>query len=187
MRLSLQPDGVIAFTHLHPLEANALLCIPQNADLTDVPEAQQRLYPPPIDESGENAVDPLEIADTAEDWEEYVVPELKELFTGSIEKVQQSLKNLGPASHASDSGEDEIPAEKKRKQKAPPPSFELSIPVEIAEDWYRAMNQARLVMSQKSLWIDQGGQLHGPLMSQIHYEIYAHIQGWLVDNVLAEP
>ena len=192
MRLSLLPDGIISFTQMHSLEANALLSIPQNADPTEIPEAEDRLYPRPLDESSKSDVDPMEAIGTEEDWKEYVVPELRELFDGSMERVKESLKQLGPApqeeveEEEDDEGEDDNDNDNDNDKKASHAHFALRISTEIAEDWYRAMNQARLVMSQKSLWIDGKGNLHGPLISQIHYEIYAHIQGWLVEYVLSE-
>jgi len=189
MRLSLLPDGIISFTQMHPLEANALLSIPQNADPTEIPEAEDRLYPRPLDESSRGDVDPIEAIVTEEDWKEYVVPELRELFDGSMERVKESLKQLGPAPQEKlddDDEDDEDDEDDDAEKKSSPANFALKISTEIAEDWYRAMNQARLVMSQKSLWIDGKGNLHGPLISQIHYEIYAHIQGWLVEYVLSE-
>ena len=202
MRLSLLPDGIISFTQMHPLEANALLSIPQNADPTEIPEAEERLYPGPMDEPAKSDIDAMEAIATEEDWKDFVVPELKELFDASMERVRESLKQLGPAPQEEledddgeeDDGEDDDD-EKDDGEKddgeeegdtSALPNFALKISTEIAEDWYRAMNQARLVMSQKSLWIDGTGNLHGPLISQIHYEIYAHIQGWLVEYVLSE-
>ena len=182
MHLSLLPDGNISFTRMHPLEANALLSIPQNADPTEIPEAEERLYPSPMEESTKSDLDAIEVITTEEDWREFVVPELRELFDGSMERVRESLKQLGPAPQE-EIDEDE---EKDADEQSEVPNFALKISTEIAEDWYRAMNQARLVMSQKSLWIDSKGNLHGPLISQIHYEIYAHIQGWLVEYVLSE-
>ena len=185
MRLSLLPDGIISFTQMHPLEANALLSIPQNADPTEIPEAEDRLYPRPLDEASRDDVDPIEAIATEEDWKEFVVPELRELFDGSMERVKESLKQLGPAPQE-ELEDDEEEEDQDDDEKSPHANFALKISTEIAEDWYRAMNQARLVMSQKSLWIDGKGNLHGPLISQIHYEIYAHIQGWLVEYVLSE-
>ncbi len=186
MRLSLLPDGIISFTQMHPLEANALLSIPQNADPTEIPEAEDRLYPRPLDESSRGDVDPIEAIATEEDWKEFVVPELRELFDGSMERVKESLKQLGPASQEEMGENEEDEEDDDTEKKSSHANFALKISTEIAEDWFRAMNQARLVMSQKSLWIDGKGNLHGPLISQIHYEIYAHIQGWLVEYVLSE-
>ena len=193
MRLSLLPDGIISFTQMHPLEANALLSIPQNADPTDIPEAEERLYPAPIEESARRDVDAMEAIATEADWKEYVLPELRELFDGSMERVKQSLKQLGPAPQVElenhDEGDEADEPEEDDDEDEPKSShanLALNISTQLAEDWYRAMNQARLVMSQKSLWIDGEGNLHGPLISQIHYEIYAHVQGWLVEYVLSE-
>lgn len=205
MRLRLLPNGDISLTQLHPLEANALLAIPANADPTGTPEAESRLYPSPVDESKFADHDPLEVAATQEDWDEYVVPELRELFEGSVQRVMGNLKQLSPAppeeeeedvedDEEEENGEDEPEDSTDEKLQEEPAEldaervrqmyFMLTIPHDLAEDWYRAMNQARLVMAEKTLWIADNGDLHGPFLSQIHYEIYTHIQGWLVEHVL---
>lgn len=178
MRLSLLPDGSLSFTQIHALEAGALLAIPQNADPTDVPEAEERLFPPPLEEAAQEPLDWEEQSAMQSDWQEFVVPELRELFDSSLDRVQENLRQLSPA-----------PVETHQPPQppdAPAPNFALIIPGELAEDWYRAMNQARLVMAQKTLWIDGQGDLHGPLISQIHYEIYTSIQQWLIEHVLSD-
>ena len=178
MRLRLLPDGNISFTHIDALEASALLAIPANADASEVPEALERLFPPPIQPNDEAAIDPMEQAAAQSDWEEFVTPELEEIFEGAVQRVQKNLQTLSPA-----------PCEESESaslEDSPLPNFALLIPRELAEDWYRAMNQSRLVMAQKTLWIDAEGDLHGPLLSQIQYEIYTSIQQWLVEHVLSE-
>ena len=226
MLLQLLPNGDISLVNIHPLEANALLAIPMNADATATPEAEARLFPSPVDESSYAAHDPLEVAATQEDWEEFVVPELRELFDGGLARVMENLKKLTPAPYEEFDGEDDEAdeddgdqdeteflndlldqtedTEAKSKLKPDPdqaakaevadskpkaelmPNYKLTIPRALAEDWYRAMNQARLVMVEKNLWIDDRGEVHGPFLSQVHYEIYTNFQGWLIEMVLSE-
>ena len=227
MLLQLLPNGDISLVNIHPLEANALLAIPMNADATATPEAEARLFPSPVDESSYAALDPLEVAATQEDWEEFVVPELRELFDGGLARVMENLKKLTPAPYEEFDGEDDEAddddgdedeeeeflndlldqtedTEAKSKLKPDPdqaakaevadskpkaelmPNYKLTIPRALAEDWYRAMNQARLVMAEKTLWIDDRGEVHGPFLSQVHYEIYTNFQGWLIEMVLSE-
>jgi hypothetical protein len=231
MLLQLLPNGDISLINIHPLEANALLAIPMNADATGTPEAEARLFPSPVDESSYAAHDPLEVAATQEDWEEFVVPELRELFDGGLARVMENLKKLTPApyeefdeedeesydddedaedeeflndlmeqtqnveekgkptttpdpSHATLDSTDETPEAQPKAN--PIPNYKLTIPRALAEDWFRAMNQARLVMVEKTLWIDDRGEVHGPFLSQVHYEIYTNFQGWLIEMVLSE-
>ncbi len=188
MRLNLLPNGDLSFTNLHPLEASALLAIPQHADPTDVPGMADRLYPALTGDAVEAAHDPVETSRDQEDWEDYVVPELQELFAGSLAKVMAGLKRLGPAPYETDDDDDDDDdaEEENAAETSPVPNFALTVVREDAEDWFRAMNQARLVMTQKSLWIEDDGQLHGPFLDQIHYEIYTGIQEWLVLNVLGK-
>jgi hypothetical protein len=194
MRLLVLPTGDICFTNLHPLEAGALLAIPHHADATDSPGVEDRLYPPLTAKPEEAEHDPFETARDQEDWEEFVVPELRELFEGSVARVRETLKQLTPAPYDAsvddDDDEDEDDDDDADEgtceedmdsshsiQEEPPsekheyPTFRLTIPREQAEDWFRAMNQARLLMAQKSLWIE---------------EIYTGVQEWMVQNVLSD-
>jgi hypothetical protein len=206
MRLTILPTGDISFTNLHPLEAGALLAIPHHASAVDVPGVEERLYPPLTANPEEGEHDPFETARDQEDWEEFVVPELRELFEGSIARVSETLKQLTPAPYDAsvdddDDEEDEedeeicdddVDSSLKLQEEPPPsdlaqfPNFKLTIPRAQADDWFRAMNQARLLMAQKSLWIEENGNLHGPFLDQIHYEIYTGVQEWLVQNVLSD-
>jgi hypothetical protein len=206
MRLTILPTGDISFTNLHPLEAGALLAIPHHANATDAPGVEERLYPPLTANPEEGEHDPFETARDQEDWEEFVVPELRELFEGSVARVRETLKQLTPAPYDASVDDDDDEEEEeddeicdddvdsslKVQEELPPvelnelPNFKLTIPREQADDWFRAMNQARLLMAQKSLWIEENGNLHGPFLDQIHYEIYTAVQEWLVQNVLSD-
>ena len=207
MRLTILPTGDISFTNLHPLEAGALLAIPSHASATDVPGVEERLFPPLTADPDEAEHDPFETARDQEDWEEFVVPEIRELFEGSVARVRETLKHLTPAPYDSSIDEDDDDEDEdeddeiceedvdnalKLQEEAPPlemeqlPNFKLTIPREQADDWFRAMNQARLLMAQKSLWIEENGNLHGPFLDQVHYEIYTAVQEWLVQNVLSD-
>jgi hypothetical protein len=188
------------------------LAIPVHADTTDAPELEQRLYPPLIAKAEEGEHDVFEVENDQADWQEIIVPELRELFEGSVGKVKTGLKKLAPAPYenldaddpdvAEEADDDEEEEDKDKQsedamagnaslQEAPPPeravpNFKLVIPRTEAEDWYRAMNQARMAMTQKSLWIEDDGNLHGPFLDQMHYEIYTQVQEWLVQHVLSE-
>ncbi len=90
MHLRILKNGDISLTRIHPVEFHALLAIPQHADPSDLTEAQQRLYQKPVlEHSGE---DFESISALEEDWQEIVVPELKSLFAGSLQRVEENLK-----------------------------------------------------------------------------------------------
>jgi hypothetical protein len=185
MRLRLLKSGDISLTQLNPLEAEALLSIPKNADASETPEAQVRLFPPLVSDDSMTD-DPLEVESMEEDWTEYVVPDLKELFDHSLESVQENLKKLTPSPPEIEEPEGGIPEDGVEiPQLSGIPIFKLTIPRDKVEDWFRAMNQARLVMVEKTLWVEENGDLHGPIISQIHYEIYTFIQQWLVEHVMS--
>lgn len=189
MRIRLLKNGDVSLTQLNPLEAEALLSIPKNADPTDTPEAEARLFPNLVSDDSVNE-NPDEVASMQEDWEEYVVPDLKELFDQSMQNVRANLKRLSPA--PPEHLEDLIPQAPEEEESAAAefpqgiPVFKLVIPRESVEDWYRAMNQARLVMVEKTLWVEENGDLHGPIIPQIQYEIYTFVQQWLVEHVMSQ-
>ncbi len=181
MRLSILKNGDVSLTRLNQLEADALRSVLRHADPTGTPEAEQRLVPDLVREDDDAVTDPLEAISMQEDWEEYVVPGLQELFSNALSTVAEDLKHLGPGPGSSG------PSAETFTTSGPPPVslFRLVIQRHKVEDWYRAMNQARLVMAEKTLWIEESGRLHGPLMEQVHYEIYTFIQQWLVENVMS--
>ncbi|MDB6133367.1 MAG: hypothetical protein JWM59_1610 [Verrucomicrobiales bacterium] len=79
-----------------------------------------------------------------------------------------------------------------RSQSGPPQelNYSVDIPSEHAELWFRAMNQARLVLSAKhgidSEHIPDLATLltSGKLEYWFQYELFVSLQGWLVDAVL---
>jgi hypothetical protein len=194
MHLSLLPSGDIAITEIHPLEASALQSIPTHADPQENQELTKRLYPPVIVDGPDQTHDPMEVAETEADWDEFVVPELKEIFEGAMQHVQENLQHLRPSAPRPERVEEKEASAPDGKISEPSPSadsrllptYELIIPRAEVENWYRAMNQARLAMVENTLWIEANGDLHGPFLAQIHYEIYTSFQQWLVEYVMAD-
>ena len=70
------------------------------------------------------------------------------------------------------------------------PHFVLTIPADHAEAWFRAMNQARIVLSIRygidSERVPELGRLleAGQLEYWFQYELFVSLQGWLVEAVL---
>jgi hypothetical protein len=200
----------LALTRIHPLEAHALAAIPDHADPEGVADAQQRLLQKPVrdeDAAGDSAAEAL-----CRDWEEFVAPDLQQIFDNSMDRVREDLASLHvssgknvKSSGATEAG-DTTPSGKPRKKRgatkksrtaaARPDKdtddgedaesagdevyFQLTIPLKNLEDWLRAINQARLVMAEKELWIEDSGRIHGPTLAMIHYELYTSLLECLV-------
>lgn len=149
MRLRILKSGSLALSRLNPLEVDALLRIPQHADPTDVPEAKTRLFQNPV--VMQDFSETPGVASMNEDWQDYVIPEMEQLFAGCIDEVRSDLGRLRPHVRKNTPP----PAESEGEEEAAETTvqFRLTIPRANTEAWFRAMNQARLVMAEKELWI----------------------------------
>ncbi|MES2465936.1 MAG: hypothetical protein V4675_01430 [Verrucomicrobiota bacterium] len=213
MHLQKLPDGSIRLSRLNPWDVQTFRSLPALADYTAAPEAERRLLPTPAIESDLTP-------EMAMDWVEYVVPELRESFAESFTTVLADLETLspdpGPAAYEAGDGEDsdedeeegnpgssgqasgaqETPqpnASQQAVEEVPEPSmphFVLTIPADHAEAWFRAMNQARIVLSIRygidSERVPELGRLleAGQLEYWFQYELFVSLQGWLVEAVL---
>ncbi len=165
----LQEAGGFTLENVSPSEYAALSHIPSDADTTGSPEAKARLLPPGF--TGETAT-----PENNADWEEFVHPDLEDLFKGDLAHVAQDLQ-------AATQEEDE---------------YTIEISSENAERWFRALNQARLVMHTKHDFPDddalseeehmasitallQSGEFAPYLRSS---RLYAVLQEWIVANCL---
>ncbi|MCW1883909.1 DUF2017 family protein [Luteolibacter flavescens] len=97
-----------------PIDWMVLRCIPHDARGTAIPLADRM--------GGLMDSDPQ-----AEDWREFVVPELHETFDSQLTAVEQALENAGADDGAS----------------------ELFIKREEGELWYGALNQARMALEER--------------------------------------
>jgi hypothetical protein len=194
-------DGIFPIIFFKAEEIQALRDIPLNADATDSPEAERRLYPKPIAEDSDG-----EEGSTQEDWEELMVPELKEEFSSAMEVVVHDLKTIqeisigvrekkpkseeaGNVEDEADLDEDEDAALERqvlgKKSKRPElkvmPAYLMPLPLDHAVEWYSAMNQARLVMVEKSVYVSDEGEPKGPADKVLAYELYTQLQSVLLD------
>jgi hypothetical protein len=190
MRIQLKEDSLHVLLD-HPIELWILHEIPKQADPTDAKEANQRLYPSPFSPDQDSH------GSTVEDWEEIIYPELKEEFQAAVKTVVHDLRRTrklsqaeNAASRKSDDGEfdDELTeldtADDQEQEEPLPDAYLIEIPHEHAQEWYSAMNQARLVMVEKQLMIDPNGKVHGPAELQMCYELYTYLQQLLIELVL---
>ena len=116
---------------------------------------------------------PEELADLMDDgaeWDDLVVPELADLFTGQVDHVAEAV------ARASENGDGE--------------SGELFILSDDAGDWYGALNQARLAL--ESRWgfsgDEEGDSLAGAPPQKrsafIRSQFYLVLQGLLLDYAM---
>ena len=209
MHLQKLPDGSIRLSRLNPWDVQTFRSLPALADYTAAPEAEKRLLPTPAIESDLTP-------EMAMDWVEYVVPELRESFAESFTTVLADLETLsldpGPEAEGAGDGVDDNDEEEKGEpspsgqestakgnasqqaveevEEPSMPHFVLTIPGDHAEAWFRAMNQARIVLSIRygidSERVPELGRLleAGQLEYWFQYELFVSLQGWLVEAVL---
>jgi len=200
MTLQRLPDGSVQVAHLDEWHLQMLRSIPSLASAGEDREVRNGLFPRPFspgDATEENF----------RDWDELVRPELEQLFTDSLQHVAKDLEQAEPepvaptppgnTGESSDSAPP-APARKRRKgarsTQSPPASpsvqWGFKIPADHVEDWYRAMNQARLMLSAKheahrtdnahiaSMFIS------GKMEALIQYELLTGLCSWWVDALL---
>ena len=113
-------ENTVVFSDLDYFFYELLRQIPLAALVEEGDAAHARLYPSPSDKGDERM---------EEEWEEFVTPELKELFQSSLETVRQDLETIpsGQAQYLRD----------------------LHVPVSHLSAWINALNQARLALAAR--------------------------------------
>jgi len=176
MTLQRQPDGSVRIAQLDDWHLNVLRRIPLLADPGDDEKALCRVYPAPYD-AGEAT------PEQQADWAEYVQPELQSLFETSLDRVNQDLRTA----HLS---EPPPPGTDAALLEPAAPEWTVNVPAAHVEDWFRAMNQARLVLSssREAHRTDQeylaGMLLKGEIELLIQYEMLTALCGWWVEVIL---
>ena len=205
MTLSRLPDGSVRFDQIDEWQLQSLKSIPAAADPRDEDGPLRRLFPAPFS-SGEAT------PEQQEDWAELVQPELEALFSGSLATVAADLRTAeqipeppapepeppaaAPPAADPEPGPEGAPVRPRRPRRraaksAPPgPRWRLNVPADHVEDWFRAMNQARLMMSERFEAHRTDGQhiarmlAAGKFEMVIFYELLTGLCGWWVDQVL---
>lgn len=124
-----------------------------HADPSGSPAASERLYQSPVKQP-QNVTD----EELVDDWQEFVMPDLRQEFTRQLDCVANDLSQAQPESTPSplhddslreDEDEDEDESEDEDAATSPAATYELIIPFDHIESWYGALNQARLVMQER--------------------------------------
>ena len=113
----------LVFEEMEPFFVELLRRLPADADPADHPAARERLFSDPIAPAEDGA-------EFKDDWQNYVQPEIQDLFRSAREMVVEDLGALPAAA-----------------------GFELKREKEIiqfaSEAWLSVLNQARLVIAAK--------------------------------------
>jgi hypothetical protein len=200
MTLQRLPDGSVKLGQMDEWHLRTVQGIPELADAGDDEKALRRLYPAPF-----VAGDADE--EQKEDWAELVQPDIEQLFEDSLTRVRSDAKKVHPDDTAPPPAEDPVaeegeaprPARPRRgkhggKSSAAPAVprdlWYIIVPANHVEDWYRAMNQARLVLSEK-YDAHRSDSAHvakmfvsGRMELLLQYELLTGLCGWWVEFVM---
>jgi hypothetical protein len=151
----------LLISDVDPFLAELLRQIPESADPTGSETAENRLFSAPT-RSAEKEI--------CSEWKLYVEPELRRLFQSATETVAADLEQLNG--------------------KAKPfANCKLRIPLENADAWLSALNQARLVIAAKYNFTD--GELcdhyRSPMGSRRDLGLFqVNFYGFLQEYILRE-
>jgi hypothetical protein len=107
---------------IDPFLAELLRQVPESTNTSGNEVAEHRIYSAPADQSEK---------ELNHEWTQYVEPELRRLFRSATETVAQDLQMLNGSTK-------------------PFANCTLRIPIDHAEAWLNALNQARLVIAAKN-------------------------------------
>jgi len=168
MRISRSTDDILTISRLGEAEMERLRRLRDAADPSACPDAEERLYPDPI-----RGQPPETIAEDVADWKNFVVPDLRTRNVEALERVEADVRNARPSG-------------KRRK-----PQFEIAIAIDAVDQWYSALNQARLVLQEKYHLPDEHEVLslerlfaRGQWRAYFQSRFYAEIQCWLLELVM---
>jgi hypothetical protein len=194
MTLQRLPDGSVQVANLDEWHLQVLRSIPALTSADGNEEARRRLFPRPF--SPGDATE-----EHFHDWDEFVRPGLEQLFADSVQHVAQDIDTAAPEEPSQPKKEaaptgDSPPKKRRKAARGPgisPPQtvrWGFKIPADHVEDWFRAMNQARLMLSAKheahrtdnahiaSMFIN------GKMETLIQYELLTGLCSWWVDALL---
>lgn len=139
------------------------------ADPTACPEAECRLFPEPITDADQDDLDAVA------DWKEFVVPDLRTQFDAALDQLEADIAS----------------AEQVRKR--PVKRYQITVPMSHLDQWYSALNQARLVLQEKYGLPGEGIGLSledlfakGQWRAYFQSRFYAELQCWLLDVGMSE-
>jgi hypothetical protein len=151
----------LEISDVDPFLAELLRQIPQSAKTDDSAAAEQRLFSPPAGTSEKEA---------CEEWKLYVKPELRRLFQTAMQTVTGDLEQLA-------GNESSVR------------NCTLRVPMNHADAWLNALNQARLAIAARCNFTD--GELcdhyRSPIGSRRDLSLFqVNFYGFLQEFILRE-
>jgi len=167
MRVELEEQAWI-LDEIGEVEWFMLFQLPEAADFRNSAKGRSRILPEVTD-------DP----EVAEDWREYVQPELETRFQDEVRLVASDLQR------AEELG-------KKGKNGA---IYRLRVPIENTQTWYSVLNQARLILNEEhEIARTERGLIAGEdlptsideekWLIMVQYRIYGAIQEFLLSAIM---
>jgi len=150
---------ILQISNLDPFLAELLRQIPLSTNSEGAPEAEARLFSKPSAEK-----------EICSEWKSYVEPELRRLFRSATETVAADLAQLNGN-------------EKSLRNRT------LRIPLEHADAWLNALNQARLTIAAKNKFTEDELNDHdrSPIGSRRDLSLFQiNFYGFLQEFILRE-
>lgn len=191
MRFQLLSDSW-ALDALTPTEWELLFELPAIAEGETVSKkTQDRLFPSPI---APGVLIDEEMATQAEDWEEFVRPDLEDSFLRDRDVVGGDLKKASVI----DVKEFLSPEQIEEWQGDFPQLHRVTVPIEHTDSWYSALNQARILMNEEHEVAESEERLllyagnpgdpaeldQDRILMLAQYELFSVIQVMLIDKVM---
>lgn len=169
MRVELE-EQVWILDEIGEVEWFMLFQLPECADFSRSAKGRRRILPDVSDDE-----------EVAEDWREYVQPELETRFRDEINLVAADLRK----------------AEELAKKGRAGGLYRLKVPVEHAQTWYSVLNQARLILNedyeiaQTERGLMTGEELPTAIDEQkwlimVQYRVYGAIQEFLLTYLMGD-
>src|SRR3954471_19143372 len=122
MRLSLQKEkGVWRISDIDDTHLELIRQAAEDASIGDSPEGRARLFPLPVPKKDE-----LREGEFLEDWTDFVTDDLETNFAGDVGTVLSDLDSAAP----------------QRTTREAERRLRLDVPLEHAQAWFSALNQA---------------------------------------------
>jgi hypothetical protein len=164
MQLQVLKNGAWEMAEMREMELHLLSSIAVAADVSGHEKARRRLFPSRATSDEEEG---------GEDWKEFVVPELERAFKDAIEIVNGDLAAV------------------ERSVKEGEEIFCVKVPVDHTEQWYSALNQARLALGEKydlpvseEEFLAESAVFDDRWLAGAQSHLYAVIQTFLLETVM---
>jgi len=172
MQLRVTEGGSWEISGVSEIECLFLKRVVASADTEGCEAARGRIYPGGPVESK----DASDTEGSERDWSEYVIPDLKQSFGTALDVLSKDIENAD--SEAGDDGE---------------LSYRIPVPADHTDQWYSALNQARLVLATRYDLPITDAELVEPesiderWIAMAQSDLYAFVQSFLLETVMKLP